>query len=181
MKPTLAFVYLWIHVPTKKWYVGSHTEKGCHPEDGYICSSKFVKPLITENKSEWRRIVLQTGEPQDMVKLEAKILKVLNAKQDPMSFNKHNGDGKFSVTGKKVNRTKQHGMNISKANKGRTAWNKGLTKNTDIRVVQNALSISKALTGKPRIACSEEKKAKISATEKITKARARELRELALG
>jgi hypothetical protein len=118
MKSTIAFVYVWIHIPTKKWYVGSRTEKGCHPEDGYICSSKEVAPMIVENATEWQRLVIKTGDPQSMVELETKILKILNAKQDVMSFNKHNGDGKFSMTGKTGGR------------KGKTPWNKGLTKAT---------------------------------------------------
>jgi hypothetical protein len=178
MKSTLAFVYLWIHMPTQKWYIGSRTQKGCHPMDGYICSSKTVKPLITEDLSSWQRLILKTGEPQDMVELETKLLQILDAKQDPMSFNQHNGDGKFTVAGKKVYRSSEQGAKISAANKGRTAWNKGLNKNTDVRVAQNAASISKALTGRPGIACSADKKAKISATERTTKLRLKELRNL---
>jgi hypothetical protein len=122
MKSTIAFVYLWIHLPTKKWYLSSHTKKGCHPEDGYTCSSKEVAPMIAENASNWQRLILKTGEPQDIVDLEAKMLTILKAKQDPMSFNKHNGDGKFSMTGKTGGR------------KGKTPWNKGLTKETAINL-----------------------------------------------
>jgi hypothetical protein len=48
---TKAYLYRWTHIPSQKWYVGSRTGKGCHPDDGYICSSKIVKPMITENKN----------------------------------------------------------------------------------------------------------------------------------
>jgi hypothetical protein len=182
MKLTIAFVYLWIHIPTKKWYVGSRTEKGCHPEDGYICSSKEVAPMITENKSEWLRMVLQTGKPQDMVELEAKMLQVLNAKKDPMSFNKHNGDGKFSMAGKTGGRkgktpcnkglTKATAKNIKGGKpkgtpawnsglKTRPAWNKGLSKETDERVASYAKTLSPIM--------------------KKVGAKRKELRELALG
>lgn len=32
---TTAYVYRWTHIPTGKWYVGSRTAKGSHPNDGY--------------------------------------------------------------------------------------------------------------------------------------------------
>ena len=41
-----AFVYKWKHISTNMWYVGSRTAKNCHPNDGYICSSAFVKSMI---------------------------------------------------------------------------------------------------------------------------------------
>jgi hypothetical protein len=43
MSETIAYVYKWTHIPTSKWYVGSRTAPGCHPDDGYICSSKLIK------------------------------------------------------------------------------------------------------------------------------------------
>jgi hypothetical protein len=98
---TQAFLYKWTHIPTQKWYVGSRTAVGCHIDDGYICSSIEVYSMIVENKSEWERAVLCISEPTEIVKLEAGYLKLLDAKNDPMSFNRHNGDGKFTTTGRK--------------------------------------------------------------------------------
>ena len=98
---TQAYLYKWTHIPTQKWYVGSRTAVGCHINDGYICSSSDVYPMIVENKSEWERTILCIGEPKDIVNLEATYLKSLDAKNDPMSFNMHNGDGKFTTTGRK--------------------------------------------------------------------------------
>lgn len=88
-----AFVYKWIHKPTGMWYIGSRTAKGCHINDGYICSSKIVKPMILEKPEEWERYILHTGTPQDMRKMETKILVELNAKKNMMSFNRNNADG----------------------------------------------------------------------------------------
>ncbi len=90
---TQAFVYKWIHQPTGMWYIGSRTAKGCHINDGYLCSSKIVKPMIEENPHEWARTILETGTPQDMRKLESKLLMELNAKNNLMSFNRSNADG----------------------------------------------------------------------------------------
>lgn len=94
---TIAYVYKWIHKPTQKWYIGSRTKKGCHPEDGYICSSKIVKPLIESNFDEWERQIIATGEPLEMIRLEAELLEQLDAKYDSLSFNLHNENGNFTT------------------------------------------------------------------------------------
>jgi hypothetical protein len=39
------------------WYIGSRTAEGCNPDDGYLCSSDRVKPMILESKSDWKREV----------------------------------------------------------------------------------------------------------------------------
>ena len=97
---TIAYVYKWTHLPTGKWYIGSRTKSGCHPNDGYYCSSKEVKPLLKTAPEEWHRDILATGSPLDMIATEAKYLIALDAKNDPMSFNRHNGDGKFTTLGR---------------------------------------------------------------------------------
>lgn len=96
---TNAFVYKWTHLPTMKWYVGSRWAKGCHPDDGYICSSEEVEPLIKSNPNDWVRNIIAVGEPQSMYDLESEILQTVDAKNDPRSFNKHNNDGKFNTIG----------------------------------------------------------------------------------
>jgi len=112
---TQAFVYKWTELSTGKWYIGSRAKKGCHPNDGYLCSSKFVKRLIEENPSDWRRDVVLMVSQEDAVPYETGLLQGLDAKNDPMSYNLHNGDGKFSMAGK------------TGWWKGKPAWNKGKT------------------------------------------------------
>ena len=90
---TTAYVYRWTHLPTGCWYIGSRTAKGCHPNDGYICSSKIVKPLVQHNPGQWARTILATGTAEQMRKLERDILVGCNAKKDVMSFNRNNADG----------------------------------------------------------------------------------------
>jgi hypothetical protein len=119
---TTAFVYKWTHVPTGRWYIGSRTKQGCNPDDGYICSSKTIKPLITENLAEWHREILAVGEPAAMLELETRYLVSLDAKNDPMSYNQHNSDGKFSTSGQ-APWNKGRGKPI-----GKPSWNAGLTK-----------------------------------------------------
>ena len=129
---TTAFVYKWTHVPTGRWYIGSRTKQGCNPDDGYICSSKTIKPLITENLAEWHREILAVGEPTAMLELETRYLVSLDAKNDPMSYNQHNSDGKFSTSGQ-APWNKGRGKPI-----GKPSWNKGLTKDTNPSVAKMA-------------------------------------------
>ena len=121
---TIAYVYKWTHIPTMKWYVGSRTSKNCHPMDGYICSSKIVKPMILENVDEWKREIIATGSVEEMLVLETIILETSDAKNDIKSFNQHNGDGKFKNKGG-LPLTETHKMNLGASKKGRVAWNKG--------------------------------------------------------
>lgn len=100
MKKSVAFLYRWTEISTGKWYEGSRTANGCHPEDGYICSSTIVKPMILENKSNWKREILVVGEAKYIAELEVDRLRRIDAANDPQSFNQHNSGKKFIVTGK---------------------------------------------------------------------------------
>lgn len=113
----IAFVYKWTHTPTLNWYVGVRTKAGCHPNDGYICSSKLVKPLILLYPDDWKRTIIATGSAADMIALEVKILDCADAKNDLRSYNKHNGDGKFTVTGKP--KSEEHKAKLRDWNLGR--------------------------------------------------------------
>jgi len=93
---TQAFVYKWIELDTGKWYIGSRTSKGCHIHDGYLCSSKIVKPMILANPSNWKREILVIGEPQYIRELEEKYLTTYNAAADSISYNQHNANAKFN-------------------------------------------------------------------------------------
>jgi len=105
---TQAFVYKWIHNPTGMWYIGSRTAKGCHINDGYICSSKIVKPMIQLNPEQWTRYIIATGLPKEMRSLETKLLIESNAKKNMMSFNRSNNDGKPAGGRKHGSISKEH-------------------------------------------------------------------------
>lgn len=92
---TIAYVYKWTHLPTMRYYIGSRTRKNCHPDDGYLCSSREVKPMIVEHPSDWQRTILAVGSVEDMYALECNILQSMDCKNDPRSFNKHNNNFKF--------------------------------------------------------------------------------------
>ena len=119
MRETKAFVYKWTELSTGKWYIGSRTKKGCNQDDGYICSSKIVKPLILENKFNWFREILFEGEPKEVREYETKLLVSLNAAYDINSYNQHNSDGKWHTIGKEPWNKGKHGVQSP-------VWNKGL-------------------------------------------------------
>jgi hypothetical protein len=114
----ICYVYKWTHKPTLKWYVGSRTRKGCHINDGYICSSKYVKPMIKNNPTEWSREIIATGTREEMKELERDILMTTDAMNDSRSFNMSNGCGAMRSF-----------VSWNKGKKGiQVAWNKGLPK-----------------------------------------------------
>lgn len=148
-----AYVYKLIEQSTGKWYIGSRTKTGCHPDDGYMGSSKIVKQKVFENSLDWSKTIIATGAVSDMVKLETRLLRELDAKNDPLSYNQHNGDGKFSNAGQQ--HTQETRRKISESNKGKPR----IKSESDEEHRINAVRL--ALLGKPR---SENHKAKRSAS-----------------
>jgi hypothetical protein len=165
---TLAYVYKWTELSTGKWYVGARGARGCHPDDGYICSSKVVKPLILANPDGWKREILFTSEPDEVFFIEAKLLDELNAKDDPQSFNKHNGDGKWSMRGKQF--SPEHREKMGAWQLGRKFEKSSIEKRSesrkDFRQSDEARQkIGQSLKGqRAGISPSEEHRKKISAT-----------------
>lgn len=102
---TIAYVYKWTHLPTLKYYVGSRTSKNCHPNDGYICSSHNVKPMIINNPNDWQRTIIAEGSPEEMYQLETCILQTFDCKNDVRSFNKSNNEHPRGNTSGMKNKT----------------------------------------------------------------------------
>ena len=183
---TSAFVYRWTNSQTGQWYIGSRTARGCHPDDGYICSSRRLRPLIESDQNNWQREILGIGEPADMITLECRLLEALDAKNDPLSYNQHNGDGRFTTAGVEPwNKGKNSPIGkpswnagikapqISAGKKGKPAHNKGKPMSEEQRLkmveIHNQRSeetcrkISESLKGRKQ---SDESNAKRSAALK---------------
>ena len=144
-----SFVYKWTHLPTGKWYIGCRTAKGCHPKDGYVTSSKLVKPLIKTNPKEWQREILHTGTPEEILNLEVVLLEEFDAKNNPLSYNQHNGDGKFTRTGVTASiETRKKQSEAIKGdkhpNKGKPSPNKGKVASEETRRKQRDAKVGKA-------------------------------------
>ena len=89
-----AFVYSWRNKDTNRLYIGWH--KGS-PDDGYVCSSKILMEEYEKDSSKFERFIIAEGTAEDMVALEAQILKAVNAKDNPEYYNQHNGNGFFHL------------------------------------------------------------------------------------
>lgn len=88
---TDSFVYCWTDTRTNMLYVGVH--KGS-PDDGYICSSKYMLNEYHERSNDFKREILAFGTYKELLKFESTILKSANAARDSMFYNRHNGDGR---------------------------------------------------------------------------------------
>lgn len=146
---TIAYIYKWTHIPTLKWYIGSRTKEKCHPNDGYICSSKLVKPLIETSPAEWVRTIVSTGSPEEILLLETEILTLLDAKNDPRSYNMHNGDGKFTTSGILMSEDWRKNISVSNTGKKRTDKQKENYKLANQKKAKDPNYISKLKKPKP--------------------------------
>lgn len=172
---TIPYIYKWIHIPTGKWYIGSKVRTGWNPSrhEEYICSSKEVKPLVMENRDDWEYHILHTGDAAYIVNLEKIILSELDARNDPMSYNQHNGDGLYNRYGVKENentRLKKSAARLAEKNpmygkrgdlsphygkSHSSCWRKnqsiGLKLYNENRPAEHNNNISKALKGNPKL------------------------------
>jgi hypothetical protein len=149
-----AYVYMWKEIATEKWYIGSRTRKGCHPDDGYICSSKTVKPLIEANPDGWTRKILFVGEPKRALEIESFTLVNMRAKQSEMSYNLHNQDMKWTRLGckdtpevrlkKSINKRGEKGSMWGRRGPLSPSWGKSRPMSEETRA-----KLSAALKGKP--------------------------------
>ena len=148
------YVYKWTHLPTLKWYIGSRTRKGCHPDDGYRGSSNHATPMIKASPEEWTKEILDTGTAQDMYELESEILQLFDAKNDPRSFNYHNNTSLINGTCNKGRKaTAEAKKNISDALKGRV---KSAEHQAKITAKQQSKIVSEETKEKIRIARAKQ-------------------------
>ena len=143
---TRAFLYKWIQLSTGKWYIGSRTARYCNPDDGYICSSKYVFPLINENAQDWYRIILKFGSPSYIRKLEKRFLQFVDAKNEPMSFNRSNVGSTVLSCAKKIRIYKDEiNMFIYQSELSSyevIGWTKGMSLTTKQKMKENHKDVS---------------------------------------
>lgn len=66
------FIYIWRHIPSDKFYIGSH--KG-RTDDGYITSSDLINQSIIADPEDWTRQILHWGPEPEMRDLEIQLIK----------------------------------------------------------------------------------------------------------
>ena len=92
--PSESFVYYWQNSQNNKIYLGSH--KGLE-DDGYTHTSsnkKFVKEFV-EHPERFVRTIVAYGTWKDMRELEAGMLHFVDARKNPMYYNKSNGGATY--------------------------------------------------------------------------------------
>jgi endogenous inhibitor of DNA gyrase (YacG/DUF329 family) len=120
------FIYLWYDKSNHKFYIGSHHGS---IDDGYLCSSKWVKAAIRKRPQDFKRRIIKYN-PVDDVKetqrLEQYYLDMI--KDEELSFSK----SVMENTNRYYNMKKKAVGGNGAANKGKShqAWNYGLTKET---------------------------------------------------
>lgn len=164
------FVYIWRDRKHMRFYIGCHwgTE-----DDGYICSSNWMRRSYRRRPDDFkRRIVAKTTKRDDLLLLEYMWLKQIHKDDLGKKYynltNHMNGHWtsesekqksikqKISETKKKfwsspeseAAREKLRVLNKQRgtkppSRKGKPGWNKGLTKETDQRILNNSIAISK--------------------------------------
>lgn len=96
------YLYRLTEKSTGRWYVGSRTSEfsKANPSDlgvTYFTSSKTVSKLFKSDPSNFKREILLIGSVAYVVEMESALLRLLDAKNDDLSFNQHNGDGKMNT------------------------------------------------------------------------------------
>jgi len=92
-----AFVYIDqdLGVTPNKWYI--RFKMGNYWEIGYTypTHSKIVRKLREERPKDFRWFLVSCGSKEEMVQEEAELLKSVDAKNNPLYYNLHNGNGNF--------------------------------------------------------------------------------------
>lgn len=178
---SIPYLYKWTQLSTGKWYIGSKSSKNCDPllHEKYICSSTLVKPLVIESRDDWIYEILVIGPAKYIRNLESKYLKLLNAKNDSMSYNRSNASCEYDRTGiKESNETRlkkslarQGDKNPSFGKRGplsplygrkhsaetKEKQSSGLKEYSKNRPEDHNTNISKALKGNPKVGLKGEK------------------------
>lgn len=117
------FIYIWYDRKNKKYYVGSHlgTE-----DDGYICSSRWMRQSYKRRPEDFKRRILQHNLPKKILKEEEyKWLSLI--KNEELGKRYYNLTIALNGNGweKGKVRSEETKQKISNTLKGNIPWNKG--------------------------------------------------------
>ncbi len=146
------FVYIWMDFKKKRFYIGSHWGS---EDDGYICSSQWMKRSFKNRPRDFKRRILAKVESRELLYLE---------EERWLSMIK---DHELATHNKTVEKRK----NIRYYNVTKIVGKKWYTDAEQRKLVGQKVSASKKGKSVP---CSPEKAAAISAAKKAAFARKRE-------
>lgn len=82
-----AFLYCWTNTAVGKMYIGYHVGT---EDDGYVCSSKYMKKEYKESPELFTRQIIAYGTEDDIRNLETTVLTALDAANDEQFYNLSN-------------------------------------------------------------------------------------------
>lgn len=112
-----------------KWYYGVRYAKGCNPKElfvTYFTSSSHVKRFIAEHgPPDIIEVIKRFSSPAPARDWEYRVLRKLNVITQEKWLNKCANEFPFNIKDKSYMKNDSYRDAISRANKGKTAWNKG--------------------------------------------------------
>lgn len=117
------FVYIWFDKKHKRFYIGSHWG---NIDDGYICSSSWMKQAYDRRPSDFRRRVLKRDIPREhILEEEQRWLNMVSRDELGRRYYNLNRNCLYHWNNDPDKRLTV-GQKISKANKGRVSAAKGV-------------------------------------------------------
>jgi hypothetical protein len=121
------FVYIWFDRKDRRFYIGCHWGR---IEDGYVCSSPWMKRAYTHRPHDFKRKILKTNLSSRLLTYEEELrwlnmIKLNEAGKKYYNLNVRNNemwskyDDHIKTIGQKISASPNRRANISKANKGK--------------------------------------------------------------
>lgn len=116
------FIYIWRDKKHNRYYIGSHWGS---ENDGYICSSSWMKQSYKHRPNDFKRRIMKRifSNRQDLLNEEDRWLDMI--KQEEFGKRYYNLQKHWKHWNNDPNKAKTVANKISQANKGKVAWNKG--------------------------------------------------------
>ena len=116
-KNHIPYFYIIQEISTGMYYAGAKWAQGCRPDElmvegGYFTSSPTIKLLIDKNglNSFVIRRIWQFETPKEAYDYETKFLKRINARKNPLFYNRHNNDGLISPEMMEITMLEKYGV-----------------------------------------------------------------------
>lgn len=123
------FLYRWTDIERNMFYIGVH--KGTE-DDGYICSSKYMMAEYKTRPHSFTRDIVETGDYEEMRKLEIKVLKEVDARHNPQYYNRSNGTHHLGYQkGKRTPESIEKGRVKLLGHKKSKEWSDSINKNPE--------------------------------------------------
>lgn len=159
MEEKYGFVYIWFDKKHKRFYIGSHWGR---VDDGYVCSSSWMKQAYKRRPEDFKRRVIKTNLARENILIEEqRWLSKMSKEQLGKRYYNLRNDCLFHWTADPDKRL-MVSQKISKANKGRISPSRGIPLSEERKQ-----HLSELLKGKPKnYTRTKETRAKISANSK---------------